>query len=186
MAGKLRITGGILRNRKILVPQMADAGLVRPVTDKVREAIFSSLRAQIKEAVLLDLFAGSGICGIEALSRGCASVDFVELSKENFLTIEENISNLELDGSCHAYCKDALEFLKKNLKKHYDIVFVDPPYILNLAKDFWDLLLGYLHIDSIVIHRVKSIKEFVLPENYKIIRQKSYGNTLVTFMMSIK
>src|SRR5260221_14317715 len=92
----MRITGGALLSRQFLVPPMVDEGAVRPTPDRVREAIFSMIIHDLKDATVLDLFAGSGAHGFEALSRGAAFVRFVEKNRDTAAVLKQNIESLNL------------------------------------------------------------------------------------------
>ncbi|MDA0713281.1 MAG: 16S rRNA (guanine(966)-N(2))-methyltransferase RsmD, partial [bacterium] len=155
MAGSLRITGGTLVRRRFNVPNDADKGLVRPTTDRAREAIFSALKLYLPGVDVLDIFAGSGACSFESLSRGAKSALLVEKSRDTAKCILENIKSLGLENDCQLVVKDATLFVKADTNKKYDIIFVDPPYDLKLEVEFWQNLQKFLHVDSIVIFRCK-------------------------------
>ncbi|MBI3987315.1 MAG: RsmD family RNA methyltransferase, partial [Lentisphaerae bacterium] len=141
----MRITGGVLGGRRLRVP----SGPVRPTQDRVREALFSSLAAFIPGARVLDLFAGSGAVGLEALSRGAAFVCWVESNRRVFAVLHENIRTLAGDASARMgpkedagglppgidpavaglVLREALDFLSAAPPEApFDLVFADPPY----------------------------------------------------------
>ncbi len=123
----MRISGGESKGRRIAPPKH---GGVRPTSDKVREALFSIFGARIDDAVFLELFAGTGAVGIEALSRGADRAVFVDSSAKSARLIRENLESLGYREKGAVVAKDVLIFLKKNAHElgPYDIVFVDPPY----------------------------------------------------------
>jgi 16S rRNA (guanine966-N2)-methyltransferase len=121
-AGKYRIIGGRWRGKKIAI---ADAEGLRPTPDRVRETLFNWLAMPVANAACLDLFAGSGALGIEALSRGASSVVFVEKNRRASSHLEKQLDELEVDAE--VVCADAMDFLQKQPRK-FDIVFLDPPY----------------------------------------------------------
>jgi 16S rRNA (guanine966-N2)-methyltransferase len=125
--GRLRIVAGTLRGSRIEVP---DAAGLRPTPDRVRETLFNWLAPVIAGARCLDLFAGTGALGIEASSRGAASVDFVEADAQLADLLRANLARLR--QSARVTRSDALQFLA-NGDTRYDIVFVDPPF----AADLW-------------------------------------------------
>ena len=125
--GKLRIIGGSLRGSRIAVP---DAPGLRPTPDRVRETLFNWLAPVIEGAKCLDLFAGTGALGIEALSRGAAQVDFVESDAKLAALLRENLVRLKQDARVHVV--DALRFVAQG-DGRYDIVFLDPPF----AAEAW-------------------------------------------------
>ena len=125
-SGKLRIVGGSLRGSRIAVP---DAPGLRPTPDRVRETLFNWLAPVIAGARCLDLFAGTGALGIEALSRGAAAVDFVEADTYLANDLRANLSRLKQVARVHG--GDALTFLRADATR-YDVVFLDPPFAANL------------------------------------------------------
>jgi 16S rRNA (guanine966-N2)-methyltransferase len=129
-AGKLRIVGGSLRGSKLAV---ADVEGLRPTPDRVRETLFNWLLPFVDGARCLDLYAGTGALGIEALSRGAAEVDFVERDVRLAQALRENLARLkqETAGVRNA---DALSVLAESPPRAYDLVFLDPPF----ALDLWD------------------------------------------------
>lgn len=125
-SGKLRIVGGFLRGSRIAVP---DAPGLRPTPDRVRETLFNWLMPAIEGAKCLDLFAGTGALGIEALSRGAAAVDFVEADARLADGLHANLTRLK--QVAHVHSGDALTFLRGG-DARYDVVFLDPPFPANL------------------------------------------------------
>lgn len=101
---------------------------VRPTSDRVREAWMSILGARLTQAKVLDLYAGSGALGLEALSRGAATVEFVERNSKAVVALERNIVQLGLEDVTSIRRQDALRFAERLSKDAYDIVFADPPY----------------------------------------------------------
>jgi 16S rRNA (guanine966-N2)-methyltransferase len=124
--GKLRIIGGSLRGSRITVP---DRPGLRPTPDRVRETLFNWLAPVIQGARCLDLFAGTGALGIEALSRGAVQVDFVEADARLADLLRANLIRLKQDANVHA--DNALRFLARDAAP-YDVVFLDPPFAANL------------------------------------------------------
>ena len=127
-SGKLRIIGGTLRGSRITVP---DRPGLRPTPDRVRETLFNWLAPVIDGAQCLDLFAGTGALGIEALSRGAAQVDFVESDAKLAALLRENLVRLKQDARVHV--ADALRFAAQ-ADGRYDIVFLDPPFETTLLQ----------------------------------------------------
>jgi 16S rRNA (guanine966-N2)-methyltransferase len=128
-SGKLRIIGGSLRGSRIAVPDMPG---LRPTPDRVRETLFNWLAPVIHGARCLDLFAGTGALGIEALSRGAAQVDFVEADARLADLLRANLGRLGQDARVHV--ADARRFLEQG-DERYDVVFLDPPFAANLWGD---------------------------------------------------
>jgi 16S rRNA (guanine966-N2)-methyltransferase len=127
--GKLRIIGGLLRGSRVAVP---DKPGLRPTPDRVRETLFNWLAPVIQGARCLDLFAGTGALGIEALSRGAVQVDFVEADARLADLLRANLIRLKQDANVHS--TDALRFLARDAAR-YDVVFLDPPFAANLWGD---------------------------------------------------
>jgi 16S rRNA (guanine966-N2)-methyltransferase len=127
-AGKLRIIGGSLRGSKLTI---ADAPGLRPTPDRVRETLFNWLMPVIDGARCLDLFAGTGALGIEALSRGAAWVDFVEQEAKLARVLRENLLRLKQDR-CAVQVANAMSHLAATPAAAYDIAFVDPPFTADL------------------------------------------------------
>lgn len=126
----MRIVAGRWRGRRIDAPAGAD---VRPTLDRVREAWMSILQPEIPGASVVDLFAGSGALGIEALSRGAASVDFVESSTKSLTVLRANLERLGAGVEARVQRKDALRFAAALPELSYDIAFADPPYKSGIA-----------------------------------------------------
>lgn len=119
----MRIIGGSARGRKLKSPP----GTVRPTSDRVREALFSILQAEIRDATFLDLCAGSGAVGLEAISRGARRTVFVEENPRRAAAIRDALARMQWTDRGEVRRGDALRFVER-LNGEFDIVFVDPPY----------------------------------------------------------
>jgi len=133
----IRIIGGEHRSRQLKV---LDRPGLRPTPDRVRETLFNWLVSDIHGARVLDLFAGSGALGFEALSRGAAWCDFVEKDAAAARLIQANIELLCLGKRGQLKQQDALAFLKHPPQQPYDVVFLDPPYASDLLENVLPLL----------------------------------------------
>lgn len=124
----MRIIAGKYKSRRILMPKNFDT--LRPTSDRARETLFDVLanKADFENAACLDLFAGTGALGFEALSRGADSAVFVDLSRRNIVAIKSTSDLLGCGEQVSAFRADALKFLKENSDDKYDFVFADPPY----------------------------------------------------------
>ena len=147
-AGKLRIVGGSLRGSKLAI---ADVAGLRPTPDRVRETLFNWLAPSIAGARCLDLFAGTGALGIEALSRGAARVDFVERDARLAQQLRDNLARLkQTDASVRN--ADALSLLMEAPELAYDLAFLDPPF----DADLWDVATqrleaqGWLGVNALI------------------------------------
>ena len=127
----MRIVAGRWKGRKISAPS---GTLVRPTLDRVREALMSILQLDIPGARVLDLYAGSGALGLEALSRGAVSADFVENASRSLHDLEANIEALDAGRAARVHRAQALRFVKSLGGGAFDLAFADPPYAEGEAK----------------------------------------------------
>ncbi|UWV81023.1 16S rRNA (guanine(966)-N(2))-methyltransferase RsmD [Mycoplasmopsis cynos] len=177
----LRIISGKYRNRKIQEP---DLKITRPTTDKVREAIFSSLQFKIIGKKCLDLFAGSGALSIEAISRGAKATTAIEKNKEVYKIMLNNINSIKIE-EINTLNTDALNFLKLN-SKVFDFIFIDAPYHeYSLVNECLSLINvnGTLHSEGEIILETNSIKEIVIPSGLKVYKSKRYGRIDVLYII---
>ena len=175
--GLIRIISGKLKGRRLKV---LDSEGLRPTTDRVRETIFNWLMYEIQDAVCLDLFAGSGVLGIESLSRGAKHVEFVEINKVVANQISKNISECSINQQSNVRIIDALNFLNKKANKPFDIVFLDPPYASNALQTAVNLLQdnGWLTDGSLIyIEQASKNDACLLPINWKLIKSSQAGQT---------
>lgn len=135
----MRIITGKAKGIKLLTLDGLDT---RPTSERSKEAIFSMLQFEIEGRVVLDLFAGSGQMGLEAVSRGASRAYLVDRGRGAFDIIKKNIEKSRLADGCTALCEDSLSFLKKQSGiEKFDIVFLDPPYATNLIDEALGLLI---------------------------------------------
>ena len=123
----MRVIAGTYGGRRLVAPK---GDVARPTQDRVREAWFSILGAEVQDARVLDLFAGSGALGLEALSRGARSAVFVEKARASLAALEKNIAELGVADVATVVKGDALRYAEAIIPLGYDIVFADPPYDL--------------------------------------------------------
>lgn len=173
-SGQLRIIGGEWRGRKLNFPDIEG---LRPTADRVRETLFNWLQMELAGAYCLDLFAGSGALGLEALSRGAAKVVMVERDINAARQIREHLQTLKAK---HGYVEngDALQFLTQSATR-FDIVFLDPPYALGHLQTCYRLLEtgSWLKDGSLVcIEDSSNNPAPQLPSNWQLIRSKKAGN----------
>jgi 16S rRNA (guanine(966)-N(2))-methyltransferase RsmD len=179
----LRVISGSLKGRKI---RSLEGEGVRPTSDRVKEALFNILMGRIDESIFLDLFAGTGNVGIEALSRGAEFCYFVDKNLSSVRCIIENITKLDLKSSCKVLHMDAFValdmFHKKGIK--FDIIFLDPPYHQNLSEKALKRIasLQVLKEGGVVVAEVHKREE--LKEKYgnlKKVKESNYGETILVF-----
>lgn len=168
----MRIVAGSAGGRRLVVP---DGSTTRPTTDRVREATFNALFSlnAIEDATFVDLFAGSGALGLEALSRGAAHVTFVERDRHALAAVRENIETLRFEGQATVVSTDSMRWLSSAL--HHDVVLADPPY----GFDEWDLLFASASADLIVAESNDPIQ---VTEPWESLRTRTYGSTVVTIV----
>ena len=179
----MRISGGVARGITLAVPK-GDA--VRPATDGMRQALFSSLGAYVVDAWFLDLFAGSGNVSIEALSRGAEKAVLVDASSRSAAVIRENLRRLDLAERSQVWVLPVARALR-SLAQHaelFDLIFLDPPYEQRLVGATLTLIAknNLLAPDGAVVAE-HSRRELVKPEYGQLILndQRRYGDTLLTF-----
>jgi 16S rRNA (guanine966-N2)-methyltransferase len=168
----VRIVSGRWRGRVIRAP--AD-DRVRPTADRVREAWMSILQTAIPGARVLDLFAGSGALGLEALSRGAEHADFVELSRRSLDALYANLETLGAAQMTTVHRGDAIRFIERLPANAYDIAFADPPYHLGLAER---VVARWLEAPFATILTIEHSAREVLPAG----EVRRYGDTAVTIL----
>lgn len=120
----MRVITGSARGCRLITPEGMD---VRPTGEKVKEGVFSSIQFEIEGAYVLDLFAGSGQLGIEALSRGAARCVFIDNSPKSLRCVNENLRNTKLAARADVINRDSYDYIRLTVQK-FDIIFLDPPY----------------------------------------------------------
>lgn len=155
------------------------------MTDKIREALFSSIGPQVDGADVLDLFAGSGSVGIEALSRGAAHVTFVEHDPRTVAVIRSNLEVTGFSNRARLEASDVEDFLALRATRSFDLVFVDPPFRVGFPSELLAGLVanGYLTGETTVVVRVSSRLGPVEPEDHLPIRStRNYGDSTLIYM----
>jgi len=180
----MKIIAGEYKGRHIDMPRGAD---IRPTSDKVREALFNIMMDKVAGSCVLDLFAGSGAFGIEALSRGAGHAVFVDLQKKCADCVRANLRGLAISKEKYdIYCNDAFKALKKlsDTKIRFNIVFLDPPYHEGLLKKSLIYLCNHdiLYPSSLVI--CEHFKKDEMPDEIDCLvrcREARYGDTVLSF-----
>jgi 16S rRNA (guanine966-N2)-methyltransferase len=172
----VRVVAGRFGGRALVAPR---GRATRPTSDRVREALFSILSDAVADARVLDLFAGSGALGIEALSRGASAVDFVDSSAAAVAAIRRNLSALGADAEVHR--QDALTYLERARRdaRQYDLVFLDPPYrqAAGLGRQLSKALGPVLVPDARVV--TESDRRAPLELDLALFDERRYGDTLI-------
>ena len=170
----MRVITGTARGRKLITLEGED---VRPTTDRVKEALFSIIQFEIEGRRVLDLFAGSGQLGIEALSRGAQSATFVDINKDAIDIIRKNLKATHLEDLAKVFNADSVSFIKSQVNI-YDIIFIDPPYGKGLVQKVLPYAADITTRGGIIVCEVPSKEE--LPQevgNFKLYKRYNYGKT---------
>ena len=180
----MRVISGIARGTKI---NSIDDTSTRPTLDRVKEAMFNILQGKIKDSIVLDLFAGSGALGIEALSRGAKKVYFCDINLDAIKIIKKNLQKTRLIENSVIINKDYKDSLKQ-INEKFDIVFLDPPYKLDLSIKSIKLLLtlDLIKLDTICVIETDEIKrdldEIEKIKELEVIDIRKYGRANLIFV----
>lgn len=155
---------------------------IRPTSDKVKGAIFNIL-SSVEDKIVLDLFAGSGALGIEALSRGALEVVFVDNSFSSLDLIRKNLQKLGLRDKGMLLKKDVLRFLKTKSEERFDLILADPPYGKGLCQKVLEILSGkeILNPEGVLVIEYHKKEKIEKVENLILLQERRYGDTVVSF-----
>ncbi|WRS27444.1 16S rRNA (guanine(966)-N(2))-methyltransferase RsmD [Oscillospiraceae bacterium MB08-C2-2] len=173
----MRVITGSARGRRLATPPGTD---VRPTSDMAKEAIFSILQMELEEAAVLDLFAGSGQLGIEALSRGARSCVFVDNAKLSQKAVRENLASTQLASKGRLIPMDAVTFLQSTAEI-FDIALLDPPYQQGILEKALPLVASHMRESGIIVCETERGED--LPEvagSFTKHREYRYGKAKVT------
>ncbi len=181
MTGKMRISGGEYRGRIIGVPKGQD---IRPTSDKVRQAVFNSLLQYglPDGAQVLDMFCGTGVLGLEALSRGAEFCTFIDKSPDSVRCAHQNIDALGVVARTRLMQKDSTKLGDKPLEQiPANLVFLDPPYrqalvlpaLTNAAKQ------GWLAPGALCVIECEKEADIYVPEVFSLVKRRTYGDTQI-------
>jgi 16S rRNA (guanine966-N2)-methyltransferase len=157
----------------------------RPISDRAKQALFNVLGGQIVDAAVLDLFAGTGSVGIEALSRGAASATFVERDRLAVATVQTNLKTTGFSDRARVVRSDAFIYLRNDPKAGFDYIHIAPPQY----KDLWvqaltalDARPAWVNPDGLVVAQIDPLEFKPLPlEHLNLVDERRYGNTLLCF-----
>ena len=172
----MRVTGGKFKSRKLIYPKTK---ATRPTSDMVKLAVFNML--DISSGVVLDLFAGSGSYGIEAISRGASFAYFIDYNQEAINVINENIKALEIKNETKVIKTTYEKFLKTNQTK-FDYIFLDPPFDFKNYYNLINELYLYLNDNGVIILEVSKNFELGDLEKYNTYKEKIYGNKKIIIL----
>lgn len=182
----LRVIAGKVRGFRL---RSVSGDTTRPITDRTKEALFNIIGADIEEANFLDLFAGTGSVGIEAISRGAARAVFVDINRLPVETVRANLKATGLDSQAQVLRMDAFAFLEKPVSEKFDYIYIAPPQYRGLWKQALKLVDNYsswLVEDGWVIVQIHPVEEEVLVGQDELhlleeFDRRNYGSTLLLF-----
>ena len=182
----MRVISGKSRGKKLV---SLDGDNTRPTLDRVKEALFNKIQFNIQDAVVLDLFAGTGALGVEALSRGAKEVIFCDKVLDAINVIKQNVistNNLDKSTIINKDYKDVIEYISK-IDKKIDIVFLDPPYKTNLTIESLQKIIinDLLAEDGIIVIETDDInkeQEILKIEEVEIFDKRKYGSVWLIFI----
>ena len=175
MKNNIRITGGRLKGKKIPFDFKSS---LRPTSSKLREVLFNWLQFEMEDCQCLDLFAGTGALGIEAISRGAQKTVFIESNKKNYLELKKSILELNLKNQSILLFKDGLSWIKKNDISNFDLILLDPPF----NQDYEKKVLEHFHYNQNLKSSCKIYIEFSkfidmnIPDSFTIYKEKIIGD----------
>ena len=176
----MKVISGTLKGRNIEGYNMEGT---RPTMDRVKESLFAMIQDYIKGSTVLDLFAGSGQLGIEAISNGANTCYFVDHSTEVIKNLNNNITNLNIKDKSHVILSDWKKYLNECANKgiKFDLIFVDPPYDYDVYEKILDKVstLDLLNKDGLIILEHANLKLKDEYNNLTLYKQKKYGNKSV-------
>lgn len=177
----MRIISGQARGRKLATLEGENT---RPTLDRTREALFNILQTRVRGAKVLDLFAGSGALGLEALSRGAQSAVFCDVSRQACAVIQKNIEALRAQDRSRLLCCDAMDALARLAGESFDVVFLDPPYRKGLVDK---ALVGLVAADAlapgcVIVAETAQEEAFAVPEALCIADSRKYGKSRLHFL----
>ncbi len=174
----MNITAGKYKGQKITAP---DENITRPTLSKVRMGIFNTLQAMIdfENASFLDMFAGSGIMGLEAVSRGFSRVVSIEKNRKVYGVIKSNFKKYEKENDIKLILGDSLKICTK-ISTNFDVIFIDPPYFAGVYESSLEAIQD-ICCGIVILEHIQDV-DF---QNFGIIKQKKYGDKYITFLRKI-
>ena len=175
----MRVVSGSARSCKLQpVPGMN----TRPTTDRVKENVFNLIQDHVRDADVLDLFAGTGQLGIEALSRGAAHCDFIEHNGTAYNVVSKNVQTARVQDRASLHRVEARDFLAKAAAKKYSLIFLDPPYGGTILEN---ALSGIERFDILSANGIiicESAVEDRFAHGFEVVRERRYGATMITVL----
>ena len=179
----MRVISGSARGRKLISP---DGNNVRPTLDRVKEAVFNMISFDITDANILDLFAGSGALGIEALSRGAKKAVFVDSESSSLSVVRQNLTLTRLEDRAECVHKDFSSYLETT-HDSFDIIFLDPPYAAGFLEEALIKIRErkLLNEDGTIVCELDSQDEYHILDGYRLYRDKKYGKARILLMKEL-
>ncbi len=182
----MRVIGGKARGRQL---KSVPGKQTRPITDRVKEAVFNILAGEVEGARVLDLFGGTGAVGIEALSRGAEHATFVEIANKPYRVLRENLRLTGFEAQATTVRGDAFAFLRGRPEEPYDIVYIAPPQYKGMwrkALEMLDERPYWVAEDGLVIVQIDPReREDVSLAHFALERERRYGDTLILFFRKV-
>lgn len=178
----LRVIAGTAKGRRL---EMAPGNGTRPISDRAKQALFNVLGGHVEGAAVLDLFAGTGSVGIEALSRGAASATFVERDRLAVSTVQANLRATGFGDQARVVRSDVFIYLRSEPRAGFDYIHIAPPQY----KDLWvealnalDARPAWVNPDGLVVAQIDPLEHKPLPlRHLRLVDERRYGNTLLCF-----
>ncbi|UZW12377.1 16S rRNA (guanine(966)-N(2))-methyltransferase RsmD [Clostridium pasteurianum] len=179
----MRIIAGLAKGRKLLSPEGMET---RPTLDRIKESIFSIIQNDVPYATVLDVFAGTGSLGLEAVSRGAKQCYLIDKSPITFPLLKKNVENLKFQNVCRCLNMDSYNALYKlsDDKCIFNLIFIDPPYMKNMIPKAVEIIddKNLLHRDGVIATKIDSSEEIYSGNgNINLVDFRKYGNTTVCF-----
>lgn len=178
----MRVIAGVAKGRTLVSPRRS---ATRPATDRIRETLFAILEPSLTDARVLDLFAGAGTLGIEALSRGAGHATFVERSSEALAALRANLRATAFEDRADIVPANVLVYLEHRMAEPYDVVFCDPPFadvaILETVLERLEAARA-LTPSALVVARVLKKHRPVVPPLARVVREKEVGEEVLLFL----
>ena len=171
----MNITAGIYKGQKIIAP---DENITRPTLSKVRMSVFNTLQAMIdfENSSFLDMYSGSGIMGLEALSRGFSKVVSIEKNKKVYSVIKSNFKKYEKENDLNLILGDSLKVCQK-LTAKFNVIYIDPPYFSGIYEKSLDSIKNIVG-GIVILEHVTDVEM----NGFEVIKQKKYGDKYITFL----
>ena len=178
----MRVISGVRKGRRLA--SLNKTG-VRPTSDRVKESIFNVLQKEVAGKRVLDIFAGAGTLGIEALSRGAESATFVDASRQSISILKKNLHDLDLESKSTILRLDGLEALGK-LRQEFHLILADPPYLEGFVQRIVDSVAQseVLQKDGILVLEHHKKERFSFPQDrLSVLKQRKFGDTVISFFL---